>query len=83
MVKEDCIYYYPHGRDDEYCMAKDDVFLHCEECKKYKSKNTKTNADRIREMTDKELAAYLSFIFAPYYSRGREYWLDWLKEVAE
>ena len=40
----------------------------------------KTNADRIRAMSDEELAKYLSAIFAPYFSRGREYWIDWLKQ---
>ena len=81
MVKEDCINYYPPGRDDEYCMAKDDVFLHCEECEKYKSKYTKTNADKIRSMSDEELADYLRW-HNDLYSRNGMDWLDWLRQEA-
>ena len=43
-----------------------------------------TNADRIRSMTDEELAGYLSHIDSPYrmgYARKDERgWLDWLKQ---
>lgn len=84
MVKEDCINYYPPGRDDEYCMVKDDVFLHCDGCEKYKSKYTKTNADIIRSMTDEELAAWIvdELIEPGYNSRekGLKMWLDWLRK---
>ncbi len=93
MVREDCINYYPPGREDEYCMVKNDVFLHCEECKKYKSKYTKTNADRIRAMTDEELAEFLwkyagIGVCPPITCTATEKcgaekcWLDWLREEA-
>lgn len=92
MVKEDCINYYPPGRDPEYCMIKDDVFLHCEECEKYKSKNTKTKADRLRAMTDEALAEYHTEmcgcppgndpIFCGMATIGcKGCWLNWLREV--
>ena len=55
------------------------------EWRKWNALNTKpvTNADRIRAMTDEELAAYLSGDEA--YERTHWtmiHWLDWLKEEA-
>ena len=45
-----------------------------------------TNADRIRAMTDEEMASFLSCIdtsWKPAYSRkDRDEWLDWLKQEA-
>ena len=41
----------------------------------------KTNADRIRSMTDKELAEILHNAGGNWYSE--EYWLNWLKQNAE
>ena len=91
MVREDCINYYPPGRDDEYCMVKDDVFLHCDGCKKYKSKYTKTNADRIRAMTDEELAKWITdhaecpcpeCVGKCTPGPCEDVWLGWLKEAA-
>lgn len=42
----------------------------------------KTNADRIRAMTDEELADYLRW-HNDLYSRNGMDWLDWLKEEIE
>lgn len=39
----------------------------------------KTNADRIRAMTDEELAKWLDGELP---SKPKEWWLDWLKEEA-
>lgn len=38
----------------------------------------KTNADRIRSMTDEELATFCFRICDSYY-KSYQYWLDWLK----
>ena len=38
-----------------------------------------TNADRIRAMSDEELAEYLNYICDQYYAPDNG-WLDWLKE---
>lgn len=37
-----------------------------------------TNADRIRSMTDEELATFCFRICDSYY-KSHQYWLDWLK----
>ena len=42
----------------------------------------KTNADRIRSMTDEELADYLRW-HNDLYSRNGMDWLDWLKQEVE
>ena len=39
----------------------------------------KTNADRIRAMSDEELAVFCSRICDTYY-RTHQFWLDWLKQ---
>lgn len=56
-----------------------------------KPRKTITNADRIRSMTDEELARFLDNTdgdFPPNVERcsieeSEEYWLDWLKQEAE
>lgn len=60
-----------------------------------REKNVPTNADRIRSMSDEELATWIDRIQADAYERGMmetpivDYpniysgWLDWLKEEAE
>lgn len=40
----------------------------------------KTNADRIRSMSDEELAEWFDGDLP---SHPKEWWIDWLKEVAE
>ena len=46
-----------------------------------------TNADRIRAMTDEEMASFLSCIdtsWKPAYSRkDRDEWLDWLQQEVD
>ena len=46
-----------------------------------------TNADRIRSMTDEEMASFLSCIdtsWKPAYSRkDRDEWLDWLQQEVD
>lgn len=48
-----------------------------------------TNADRIREMSDEELAEYIAGIIddansgSVIYSNRKEEWLEWLKQIAE
>ena len=39
-----------------------------------------TNADRIRAMTDEELAKFLCEQTESYLSGAGNYWLDWLKQ---
>lgn len=71
----------------------------CEECKEcrlyygYKDEHDlrKTNADRIRSMSDEELAEFLSEVKADgiYYKEGMEYpiisevWKEWLQSEVE
>ena len=54
-------------------------------CSAFKQKPM-TNADRIRAMTDEELAEWIEEISPhtewKYYLQGRT-WLDWMKEVSE
>ena len=60
-------------------------------CSSFKPKR-KTNADRIRAMTDEELAKWITEKHGcarcpgwnvPCGGRCEEYWLDWLKEEGE
>jgi hypothetical protein len=48
--------------------------------------NPKTNADRIRAMTDEELSDFLDDVRdewgCSHYPHGTEDWLDWLKQEA-
>lgn len=63
--KEDC-YWYEEWQDMvahiPYCRCKKTEFIEpkdCENCEQYHSKYKPTNADRIRAMTDEELAEWL------------------------
>ena len=49
------------------------------DCKAFKSL---TNADRIRSMTDEELAEWASAITLDEFG-DKKYWLDWLKQEVE
>lgn len=49
-----------------------------EHCEKHK-----TNADRIRSMTDEELAAFMAEETESYLSGAGNKWLDWLRQEAE
>jgi hypothetical protein len=53
----------------------------CFEGSHYKPKPV-TNADRIRSMTDEELADYLRY-YSDSYARYDMDWLDWLKQEAK
>ena len=46
--------------------------------------NPRTNADRIRAMTDEELAVWISALYSVQYhaKASPHYWLDWLREEA-
>ena len=92
--KEDCYWYKeePHmGAHIPYCQNKGGNFIEpkdCENCEHYHSKYKKTNADRIRAMTDEELAEWLACIEnkilekQPMLERAtvEADWLEWLKE---
>ena len=52
------------------------------EMKQKQQRKPKTNADRIRAMTDEELADYLRW-HDDLYSRYGMDWLDWLKQEAK
>jgi hypothetical protein len=47
-----------------------------------KIEKPKTNADRIRSMTDEELAEFLSVKMLAEVVHGWKSWLDWLKQEA-
>ena len=94
--KEDCYWYKeePHmGAHIPYCQNKGGNFIEpkdCENCEHYHSKYKKTNADRIRAMTDDQLAmlldqtqlsGYRFGVGLDYPKRYGAYdWLKWLKE---
>ena len=90
-MKEDC-YWYDYWQDMNaripFCkLQKADKFLEtCDGCEKYHSKYKKTNADRIRSMSDEKLATMIATLqIAQTLARQDEtWWLDWLKqEVSE
>ena len=103
--KEDC-YWYGEWQDMNahipYCKCKNADFIEpkdCENCEQYHSKYKPTNADRIRAMSDEELAEYLAErSVAPsctgkchkdyeVYGELRTFchncWLDWLKQEVD
>ena len=91
--KEDC-YWYAEEQDMNaripYCKCKSKFPIgpeDCKHCELYHSKNKKTNADRIRSMTDEELANKMSGLesFALTCGGGwpPEKWLDWLRNEAK
>ena len=51
--------------------------------KLFKSRTIKTNADRIRAMSDEELAERLDEWQDWGGGLGKEWWLEWLKQPAE
>lgn len=60
------------------------IIKKCKDCKHFKPKN-ETNADRIRNMTDEELAVFLvnfKNTFGEEYE-GEQSCLDWLQSEAE
>lgn len=92
MIKENC-YWYEYNNDMgariPYCTCQKgtDPLESCEGCTEYHSKTKKTNADRIRAMTDEELALYIHNAEAQAADTGSadtvDSWLDWLKSPVE
>lgn len=94
MVRDDCKHYQPPSGwcDGDCCELRKDFFTPCENCEHYESKNKRTNADRIRAMTDEELAGLFADGNCGYcrihdfcFAKGcqidcEDMWLDWLKE---
>ena len=65
-----------------FCGYSDERTWGNESCLAWKDKDElKTNADRIRSMSDEELAEVLHNAGGNWYSE--EYWLDWLKHESE
>lgn len=66
-----------------YCTCKNQFPLNtCENCEDYHSRSKRTQGDRIRSMTDEELAEWLCDIagWLPMYDGKMHPILDWLKE---
>jgi hypothetical protein len=96
--KEDC-YWYREEQDMNahipYCTCKNQFPLNtCENCDDYHSRNRRTQGDRIRAMTDEELAMALPFQQCPPHEGKCTFsamianycdqcWLDWLRQEAE
>lgn len=59
-----------------------DILDSCDKCKKYHSKYHPTNADRIRQMSDEELAEFLNEV-CPAERFLTKTWLEWLKKEVE
>lgn len=51
-------------------------------CCKY-TERRQTNADRIRSMTDEELAEFMRSVCDTWYIDANQNWLSWLKSKAE
>lgn len=94
VVKSDCKYYSKPthwNSGEESCNLRDDWFIPCENCPHYDSKNRRTNADKIRSMSDEELAEWKEALSIPpgadcrdcKFESCTECWLDWLKQEAE
>lgn len=64
------------GRDDGYLMSADGKIIGCTKCCGVKPK---TNADRIRSMSDEDLA---DFIYDKTEDGSYKAWLEWLKREA-
>lgn len=94
--KEDC-YWYREEQDMNahipYCTCKNQFPLNtCENCEDYHSRSKRTQGDRIRAMTDEELAEFIvRCIEADFFrvnvlgthSSSAEEWLDWLRQEAD
>lgn len=85
---ETCVYYPPSSCDGKPCTQCDitNPFLTCYREKEFivdffQQEHKPTNADRIRSMTDEELAEVLYNAGGNWYSE--EYWLEWLKEESK
>lgn len=101
MIREDC---YWHSEEPDMgarlhlCSMKKGItpLETCDGCENYHSRYKRTNGDRIRAMTDEELASYITGIWysfeempgmcdvcdASSVQNCSECWLDWLKQEA-
>ncbi len=85
-----CIYAHSmRGKEEPYCgrFSKwiGDTLL-CSEWEMASVPKPQTNADRIRAMSDEELAEWVwgaETAGRAYGPRGKKAWIDWLKEEAE
>ena len=83
--------YIIRGVNGEFYPCKAEIFEKTYEIAEKDSNNKQTNADRIRAMSDEELAEFLSEVKADgiYYKEGMEYpiisevWKEWLQSEAE
>lgn len=91
MKREDCYWYSEEidmGARLPFCGLQKgiDPLESCDGCKEYHSKYKRTNADRIRSMTDEELAKWIFELLWAYDAicdKNTKRWLDWLKEETE
>lgn len=98
--KEDCYWYgewQDMGARIPYCKCKKEKGTilgpkDCVNCAEYHSKYKKTNADRIRNMSDEELAKFItSGYYQPHCPVGscpvvedcEDCWMEWLKKEVE
>lgn len=89
-VKEDCYWYDEEqdmGAHIPFCKCKGTFPLeNCGGCEHYHSRYKRTNADRIRAMTDEELAKKISgieqFALTVDGAWSSKQWLKWLKQEA-
>lgn len=80
-----CIYAHSmRGKEEPYCERHSkwigDTLL-CSEWEMVSVSKPQTNADRIRAMTDEELADFLDKTDPVYWNR--QTWLDWLRQEGE
>lgn len=91
-VKDDC-YWYQEEQDMNarlpFCKLKEGCQPiepeDCENCENYHSVYKRINADRVRAMSDEELAEWVwgaETAGRAYGPRGKKAWLDWLKQEA-
>lgn len=68
-----------------YCRNIKAKYVGCDEC--YKANPKPTNADRIRSMSDEELAEYLDGVchdlWQMFVADPQKMWLEWLKQESE
>lgn len=69
-----------HGCEESVCLRQHEKYGNCN---MYSAKSKQTNADRIRAMTDEELAEWISCnCTGDGYGNSEAEWLDWLKQEA-
>lgn len=83
--KEDCYWYAEEqdmGAHIPYCTAKNKFPIEpadCKNCEQFNSKYRVTNGNRLRAMSDVELAVWL----AQHTTDTTEDWFEWLKQEGE